>query len=102
MLVLRTTVFAYQQSDVRNQMVCFVVLDVFVVLYLGVVPLLVSSYAHDFSFVLAFQGLNNFFGIESRTNYFRLEGIGRLQQFFLPNIFALVEIGVKLGCILHI
>lgn len=102
MLVLRTAVLAYQQSDVGNQMVCFVILDVFVVLHLGIVPLLVASYAHDFAFVLAFQGINNFLGIESRANYFRLEGIRRLQQFFLPNVLALVEIGVELSCILNI
>lgn len=83
-------------------MVCLVVFDVFVVLHLGVVPFLISSYAHDLAFVLSFQGINNFLGVESCTNYFRLEGIGSLQQLFLPNILALVEISVKLGRILHI
>lgn len=83
-------------------MVCLVTLDFFVVLNFGVVPLLVSSYAHHLAFVLSFQGINNFLGVESCANYFRLEGIWRLQQLFLPNVLALVEIGVKLGCILNI
>lgn len=83
-------------------MVCLVVLDVFVVLHLGVVPFFVSSYAHHFAFVLSFQGINNFLGVESCANYFRLEGIGSLQQLFLPNVLALVEISVKLSRILHI
>lgn len=53
-LILRTTIFAHQQPNVGYEMICFIVLDVFVVLYLGVVPFLVSSYAHDFSLVLSF------------------------------------------------
>lgn len=73
MLVLGATVFAYQEADVGNEVVCFVVLDVLAVLHLGVVPFFVASYAHHFALVLSFQGLNYFFGIESCADYFRLE-----------------------------
>lgn len=71
-------------------------------LHLSEMPFPLSSNAHHLSLVLSAQCFNYFLSVEGGAYHFGSEGIGSLQKLFLPDLLALVDVGIELGGILHV